>query len=288
MRAATVTPPSSGTPEEGGVCGSPNGRTLDYPSGMAGAGLYVRDSGSGPAVLLVHGFPLDGSLWLDQVAALDATRRCLVPDLRGFGQSGPISGHTLTMGSHAADLIRMLEERWIARVDLVALSMGGYAALAFWEARPEMVRSLVLMDTKAAADTDEARANRDATIEKLLADGREAFATSMVDALLGADPSPDAVGRLRTMVESTPYETMVAALRGMRDRKDRSGVLATIDVPTLVVGGAEDRLMPEETTRALGAAIPGAETVIIEGAGHLPPIEQPEATARALVEFLRT
>jgi 3-oxoadipate enol-lactonase len=250
--------------------------------------IHLRDEGAGTPVLLIHGFPLDNRLWLDQVRRLRSSRRCLVPDLRGFGRSDPVSEPVLAMEALAADMAAVVEIADAGPVDVVGLSMGGYVALAMWEATPSLFRSLTLADTKAAADGEEAREARDETIRRLVTDGRAALAADMASGLLGEAPSPDAVARLRTMIEATPYETMVAALRGMRDRADRTALLSTITVPTLVVGGAEDRLMPEADMRALGDAIAGARTVIIPGAGHLPPIEQPEAMASALEEFLAT
>jgi 3-oxoadipate enol-lactonase len=253
---------------------------------VANGSLHVHDEGSGPPVVLIHGFPLDHRLWLDQVRSLRSSRRCLAPDLRGSGRSDPVSGPVLTMESLAADMAAVVEWADAGPVDVVALSMGGYVALAMWEATPSLFRSLALVDTKAAADGEEARAAREATIQRLVTEGRDALAADMAKGLLGEAPSPDAIARLKTMVEDTPYETMVAALRGMRDRADRTALLGTITVPTLVVGGAEDRLMPEADMRALGAAIPGAQTIILPGSGHLPPIEQPEAMTGALEEFL--
>jgi 3-oxoadipate enol-lactonase len=247
--------------------------------------LHVLDEGAGPPVLFIHGFPLDHRLWLDQVRTLRSSHRCLAPDLLGSGRSDPVAERELTMESLAADMAAVVEWADAGPVDVVALSMGGYVALAMWEATPSLFRSLTLADTKATADGEEARAAREATIQRLVTDGRAALAADMAKGLLGEAPSPDAIARLKTMIEDTPYETIVAALRGMRDRADRTVALDAITVPTLVVGGAEDQLMPEVDMRSLGDAIPGARTVIIPGAGHLPPIEQPEAMTGALEEF---
>lgn len=255
---------------------------------VAGGSLYVRDEGEGQAVLFIHGFPFDHTMWLDQVRRLSASRRCLVPDLRGFGRSDPAADTVLSMEAMAADLAAVVEWADSGPVDVVGLSMGGYVALAMWESAPGLMRSLTLADTKAAADGAEAREGRDAAIRRLVTDGRQAFAAGMADALLGDEPSPDAVARCKTMIEGTRYETIVAALRGMRDRVDRTPLLETITAPTLVIGGAEDRLMPEDDMRALGAAIPGSRTVIIPGSGHLPPIEQPAAMTGALEEFFES
>lgn len=254
---------------------------IDVP----GSSLFYREEGSGPLAVFVHGFPLDHTMWLDQMSGLAHLRRCVALDLRGYGRSGPIVGPALSMESFADDVNRVVEGLGEDQADVVALSMGGYVGLAMWQATPSAVRSLTLIDTRATADTPEGRANREAMIERLLADGRAALAEEMADALLGESASQQAQARVRSMAERTPYETLVASIRGMRDRADRTGLLGTISVPTLVIGGAEDRLIPEADTRALGESIPGARTVIVPGAGHLPPIEQPEAVNRAIADL---
>jgi len=163
--------------------------------------------------------------------------------------------------------------------------MGGYVALALWELRREVVRTLTLVDTRAAAETPEGRAKRDRAIETLLERGREAMADDTVKSLLAAHPPAQVRARLRSMVEGTRYETMVAALQGMRDRADRTHLLPGINVPALVIGGEEDASCPPAQMRALAQAIPGARTVIVPGAGHLTPVERPAPVNEALIEL---
>jgi pimeloyl-ACP methyl ester carboxylesterase len=248
--------------------------------------LFVRDEGDGPAVLFIHGYPLDHTVWLDQVVGLADGHRCIAPDLRGYGMSDRTTESALPMRRFAGDLAALVERLGLDRVDVVGLSMGGYVALALWELAPQAVRSMVLMDTRAGADGEAARAKRDAGITGLLTDGRATLASNLVGALLSEPPSPDAAARLRTMVEATPYETIVASLRGMRDRQDRTGMLDTISVPTLVISGADDRLMSAEDQALMTDTIPNATAVVVDGASHLPSIEKPDETTAALREFL--
>ncbi len=170
--------------------------------------------------------------------------------------------------------------------DVVALSMGGYLALALWERHPQVVRSLVFMDTKAEADTDEGRAGRQAMAESVVANGAASLVEPMTDALLAPDAGLWAKARLRTMIEDTPVETIVAALNGMAARPDRTPLLASIDVPSLVVVGDQDRLIPVTQAEAMAEALPGGSLVVVEDAGHLPPIEQPAAVNGVLARFL--
>lgn len=238
--------------------------------------LHTGASGSGPLALLVHGFPLDSELWLDQLAGLADLRHVVAPDLRGFGRSAPTTLPVLAMEQHADDLVALLDALGEEQADVAALSMGGYVALAMWERHPERVRSLALLDTRASADPPQGRAGRDTMIQQVLEAGREWLAGRSRETLLPPDADPSVIARLRSMVEGTRYETIVAALRGMRDRPDRRELLGTITVPTLVVVGSEDVLTPPSDAEELAAAIPGARLAVIEGAGHLAPIERPD------------
>ncbi len=247
--------------------------------------LFYREVGDGPLALFVHGFPLDHSLWLDQLKGLAHVRRCVAVDLRGFGRSDPTVDPVLGMEMLADDLAGTIDALGAHQADIVALSMGGYVALALYELRPSLVRSLTLADTRAGADTKEGKMARDALADRLLDKGRAAVASELIPALLGRTPSSRAQARLRSMIEGTRYETFVAALAGMRDRQDRSQLLSRIEVPTLVMGGEEDTLIPERDTRDLASAIPGARLAMIGDAGHLPPIEQPDQVNQALIEL---
>lgn len=169
--------------------------------------------------------------------------------------------------------------------DVVALSMGGYVALALWESAPELVRRLVLVDTQAEADPPEAKRARDEMAENVLTHGRAWLASEMTLKLLGPEAGALPRARVRTMIESVSYEAITASLAGMRDRLDRRFLLHSISVPTLVMVGAHDQITPPETVRTMAAEIPGARFVEIEESGHLPPVEQPEDVTAALLAF---
>lgn len=249
--------------------------------------LYYRELGEGPVALFVHGFPLDHGVWLDQMRGLAHVRRCMAPDLRGFGRSDPVVDQELTMEIFADDLVQLIEALRIGPVDLVSLSMGGYVALALLELRPDLVRSVALVATRAGADGVEAKAGRDAMAARILDLGRGAFADEMLRGLLGRDPTRLAQARLRSMVESTRYETLLAAIEGMKGRRDRRQMLGRIAVPAAVIGGDEDRLIAPDEIRELAAGIPGARVLIVPGSGHLVPIERPEAVSQALLELFQ-
>jgi len=247
--------------------------------------LFYREVGEGPLALFVHGFPLDHSLWLDQLKGLAHVRRCVAVDLRGFGKSDPIIDRALTMEMLADDLAGVIDALGAEKADVIALSMGGYVALALYELRPSLVRSLTLANTRASADTAKARAGRDALADRLLDKGRSTVTSELIAGLLGRTPSRRSQARLRSMIEGTRYETFIAALEGMKERQDRTSLLSLIDVPTLVIGGEEDAIIPADEVRAIAKLVPGARTVILPDAGHLAPIEQPDQFNQALIEL---
>lgn len=250
-----------------------------------GRDLHYHEQGDGPLAVLIHGYPLDHTMWLEQMAALSDIRRVVALDLRGCGDSAPVTGETVTMDDFASDVAGLIQALGETKADVVGLSMGGYVALALWDNHSDLVRSLVLANTKSGNDSIEAKAGRQAQAESVVADGREALATKLRGALLADGHELAVAARLRTMAEDTPVEAFVSCLRGMAARPDRTGSLAGITVPTLVISGQNDGLIPPAVSQEMAEAIPGAEFVTIPGAGHLSPMEKPEAFAEALRKF---
>lgn len=244
--------------------------------------LHIRQAGTGPVALFIHGFPLDSTMWIEQIADLAAVRRCIAPDLRGFGRSAPVTGAPLTMEQHADDLAAILDVVSAEQADIVGLSMGGYIAMAFADMYSDRVRSLALIDTRSGADSEEAKAGRDAIAVRLVDEGRAAIAASMDGGLLGPNASLAVRGRVRSMVEGCPYETIVGALGGMRDRADRTAILRGVSVPAAVIVGELDAVTPPDEAAAMADALPDATLTVIPGAGHLSPIEEPEGVNQAL------
>ena len=255
-----------------------------------GVNLAVEVRGEGPAILFIHGYPLDRSIWREQMERLEGFQR-IAPDLRGMGQSdAPDLGYSMSI--YAADLAALLDVLGVDEVILCGLSMGGYVALEFLRQRRSRVRGLVLMDTRADADTPEVRRSRDGAAATARDRGAAAIADAMLPKMLAPATlarRPDISKRLRALMAGTPVPGIVGALAAMRDREGSEALLTTLaGVPTLVLVGEADGLTPPHQARAMAEAIPGARLAIIPGAGHLPPVEQPEATAEALREFLRS
>jgi len=251
--------------------------------------LQVLDRGAGMPVVLIHGFPLDHSMWDAQSAHLSTRWRVVAPDMRGFGGS-QVTGGTATMEQMADDVAALVEMLAIDEpIVLCGLSMGGYVALEFWRKYAGRLRALVLCDTRAAADTPEAAAGRLETVERVLRDGTEPLADAMLPKLfapatLENDPHTVATER-KTMLAADP-EGVAAALRGMAGRRDFRDQLAKISLPTMVIVGENDTISTVDEMRSIAGAIAAAEFVILPGAGHMTPLENPTGFNEAIEQFL--
>jgi pimeloyl-ACP methyl ester carboxylesterase len=253
--------------------------------------LSVAVTGQGEQpLLLVHGFPLDHTMWVRQAAGLNETHRLIVPDLRGFGRSGVTTG-TVAMEQFADDLATLLDRLEIAEpISLCGLSMGGYIAWQFWRRHADRLGRLILCDTRAAADTEEVRRARLIMAEQVLSQGVEAATAPMLEKLLSPKTlagKPEIVQRLKSMMANSPPEGVAAAQRGMAARPDVTGWLGEIDLPTLVVCGEDDGISPPEEMHEIAAAMPRATFVCLAEAGHMSPLENPDDFNDALREFLK-
>lgn len=252
---------------------------------------YVIEAGRGPAVVLLHAFPLNASMWSQQREALAPHYRVICPDQRGFG--GTQLGHDdPALDEVADDVVAMLDARKVGTFVLGGLSMGGYVAMALLRRHPDRVSGLVLADTKAAADAPEAAANRlriaDAVIE---AGNASLLVDELLPKLLGAttkERRPLVWGRVKALVERAPAYAVAWAQRAMAARPDSSDTLRSVGVPTLVIRGDEDELSSAADASAMADAVPGAKLVTIPQAGHLANVEAPEEFNAALLEFLAT
>lgn len=254
--------------------------------------LAYSDEGSGSAVVLLHGFPLSRAMWREQIAALAPSHRVIAPDLRGHGGSPDPEG-LYTMDELADDVIELLDGLGIGGpIALGGLSMGGYVALSIMERCGKRVGALLLMDTRASADTPEAARDREANAQAVLAaQSARSLVEKMVPRLFSQatlNDHPERVEPLRCLMEETSPRGIAGALRGMAIRPDRRALLAQIAVPTLVLVGEDDVVTPPDEARGIASAIPGARLVVIPKAGHLAPYENPGASNQAILQFLAT
>lgn len=256
---------------------------------VRGLDLSTLDAGQGNAVVLVHGFPLNHEMWNAQIDALSSRYRVIAPDLRGFGQSDVTDG-TVTMEDYADDLAELLDALSIHEpVVLCGLSMGGYIALEFWRRHRARLKALVLCDTRAAADSSEAAAGRQATADRVLQEGTAFLAETLIPRLFAtADRSPEPawVQATRAVIQRTDPRGVAAAARGMAGRADFIPFVGQIRVPSLLVVGQHDAITPPDEMRQLARAMPQASLVEISAAGHMAPLENPAQTNAAILAFL--
>jgi 3-oxoadipate enol-lactonase len=236
-------------------------------------------------VLFIHGFPLDARTWRRQVELLQAERLVLAPDLPGFGTNTRAPLPT-SIEQHARFVIDTLDRAAVPRAVLVGLSMGGYIALALQRIAPERIAGLILCDTKATADTDEAKRGRTARIERIGRDGLGFVVDEMVHALVSPSCSDNVRLELRRILLEQHPEGVSAALCALRDRPDSTATLASIRVPTAILCGEADALTPPAVMRELASSIAHASFTVLPHAGHLSNMEVPDAFDRALMKVL--
>ncbi len=254
---------------------------------VGGVEIQYADKGQGPAVLFLHGFPLSLGMW-DAQEALSDRYRIVRFDARGHGGSG-VGDSALTMDRIAEDAAILIERLRLGPVILAGCSMGGYAAFAFAQKHPSLLRGLVLVDTKAGADSPEARKGRGELAAKVMKDGPPAALEAFLPKLVGETTKAsraDVVAKIKDMVLATPKQGISDALHGIAARQDSTPFLREIAVPTLVICGEEDVITPRAEAEILQKGITGAELAVIPKSGHLPPMETPEEFNAVLGKFL--
>jgi len=238
------------------------------------------EAGSGRPVVWLHAFPLSAEQWLPQFAKVPPGWRFIAPDLRGFrgarGAFEEIALAGITMDDYADDVLALMSHLEIDRAVVAGSSMGGYVAFAILRQAAARVSGLVLVGTRAGADTDEGRAGRDRMLDLVGREGVGAIAREMVPKLLGATTrreQPDLAEALARMIEMNSAGAVAAAIRALKARPDSRPLLPAIQCPTVIVAGDEDAIIPRAEAEAMHAAIPGATLQILPKIGHLPNVE---------------
>jgi pimeloyl-ACP methyl ester carboxylesterase len=239
-------------------------------------------------VLFLHAFPLGLSMWDAQAEALHDKHAVVRFDDRGFGGSPP-GDALLTMERIGDDAAALLDHLEISQAVVCGCSMGGYAAFAFAARHATRLRGLVLQDTRATADTPEARKGRGELAAKVMKEGAQAAADAFLPKLVGETTKkerPELIEQLRAVILKTSPRGIADALAGLAARADSTPFLREIRVPTLVVCGEEDTITPVADSEAMQKAIAGAKLKVIPKAGHLSNLERPEPFNEALLSFL--
>jgi 3-oxoadipate enol-lactonase len=236
-------------------------------------------------LLLVHAFPVDAEMWEPQISALRGEVDVLAPSLPGFGGTPP-TGDVMTMDAGADALASELDRAGVDRAVVAGVSMGGYVAFSLWRRHRDRIAGLALADTRAEPDDDAGRDRRRAVAEVARTRGSEAIAEE-APPLLTEDADPELWERVRAMIRRQPGEALAAAALGMAERPDSRPILGEIDVPTTVIVGSADTLTPPPMSEAMASAISGADLVMLEGAGHLSNLQEPEGFTDAIRALIR-
>ena len=245
-------------------------------------------TGSGLPVMLVHGFPLDHSMWRYQVADLAADFQLIVPDLRGFGRSGPARG-MMKMEDFADDLVQLLDCLKVERAVFAGLSMGGYVAWQFWKKYSNRLHSLIICDSKAAADSALTAEARRVMADRVRQSGPDELVGTMLPRLFATstiEQQPAIVASVRAVMLNTNRETIASALEAMAIRVDMTEELPRIGVRSLLLVGEHDVISPVQEMKSMAEAIPNSQFAVIPDAGHMAPLERPQEVNQLLRKFL--
>jgi pimeloyl-ACP methyl ester carboxylesterase len=241
-------------------------------------------------LVLLHAFPLNADMWIPQLSGPPPGWRLIAPDYRGFGQSWAADSGSVSMNDLAGDVIDLLDALHVHEAVIAGCSMGGYVAFELLSSAPNYATGLILIDTRAPADTDEGKAGRRKMLETVRYRGAVAIADEMTPKLLGETTRrerPDLVKEVHAAIAGATAEAIAMAVTAMMTRKDMMPLLTQLSLPSLVVAGSEDALIPFAASEQMHGAIKGARLAKIPAAGHLPNLEQPRAFDAEVLQFLQ-
>ncbi|MEA9357459.1 alpha/beta hydrolase [Bacteriovorax sp. PP10] len=250
--------------------------------------LYVQTQGSfrNEAIIFLHAFPMTSDMWKEQMSFFSKTHYTLAPDLPGFGK-GVLPFHAITFEHYVDAVISFLREAGIKRSIWCGLSMGGYLAMRMYERAPELCSGLILANTKAAADDNAAKEKRWSTI-KMLHSHREEFIAKQWHAMVSKSSLEKVKLKkcFQEIVSKSDEEGISAGLVSLATRMDNTETLAHITVPTLILAGEHDKIIPLSEMQFLQENIQGSRLEIIKGTGHLSNMENPDDFNKVIADFL--
>ena len=252
------------------------------------AEIFYEVQGDGAPVVLLHPFPIHHGFWHYVSEILSPQYKLIMPDLRGMGVSTPGDGPA-TMEKHADDLKRVCDDARVGKCVFVGVSIGGYLLFEFWRRHRERAIGLAFCNTRANAETEDGKKSRYEAAQKIDERGTEQFIDGLLPRLIGETTRrnrPDLVEEARAMAMKATSKGLIANQLGMAERPDSMPTLASISVPTLLVGGTEDVGAPPPEIERMHAGVRGSKMRIIQNAGHYAAMERPQEFAEILREFL--
>jgi pimeloyl-ACP methyl ester carboxylesterase len=254
---------------------------------VQGVTIAYDDQGAGLPIVFLHAFPLNRSMWSEQVAALSRGFRAIAIDLRGHGESdAPFWRYSLEQ--YALDVKEVLAGLGIRKAIFVGLSMGGYLEFTLYRLYPDLMLGVVLADTRAEADKPEQIQWRYDLAQQTAAMGPAAVIAEMLPKLLAPktyERNPDLVARVKSMQAAAPVPGIIGDLMAIAERPDSTDLLPSMAVPALVIVGQEDVLTTPADAERIANGIHGARLIVIPNAGHLSNLEQPERFTSAIEAF---
>ena len=265
------------------------GKNIKIPVHTINISYNDRGPEDVPVIIFIHGFPFNKSMWEAQSEELKITNRVIAYDVRGHGDTDE-GDEDFSIALFADDLIGLMDELKIDSAILCGLSMGGYIALQAMEKYPERFNGLVLSDTTCKADTPEGKEKRMLTIESIKKDGVEKFVDGMIKNLFAEKSfitKKPAIHAVKEMMLKTSQSTLCKTLLALAERAETCDKLPKIHVPVLIMAGYEDKITPPSIARLLHEKIEGSRLHIINHAGHVANIENPEDFNEQLKMFIQ-
>jgi pimeloyl-ACP methyl ester carboxylesterase len=251
--------------------------------------LNFTEQGNDQAIplVLLHGYPLSSTIWAEQQQRLSDYYRVITPDLRGHGKSDAPLG-VYEMELMARDVLNLLDSLNIQKAAIMGHSMGGYVTLAAWKIASDRFAAFGMIGSQAGADSEEARQNRYKMADRVANEGSRPVAEAVIPKLFAPDLPQDEpiIEQTRAIIIGTKPDGIIGTLKGMAARPDSTEILSRINVPSLILTGDSDQLIPKERSLTMAEAIPNSTLATVENAGHMPMLEQPQATTMAIRNFL--
>lgn len=249
-----------------------------------GTPLHYLDEGTGPALVLIHAFPVDSEMFRPQLDGLKGRFRVIAPDLRGFGKT-PVTG-PVTIDSFATDVADLLDLLKVERAVVGGVSMGGYVTLGMLRVAAHKVAGVVMMDTQAMADDDAARSKREENAQRISKEGLGFYVEAQVPKMIAKSSSPSLKGAVEAAMRRQSPEGAANALRAMAGRPDGRDMLARFGGKALVIVGEEDEVTPLAKAKQMAELVPGSTLLTVPHAAHFANWERPDEVNRALADFL--
>ena len=262
--------------------------TVRIPPNNIKVSFYDLGAKDAPAIIFIHGFPFNKSMWVRQMEELKANYRVIAYDIRGYGHSDDKSQDS-SIELFKRDLIGFMDAIRLDKAILCGLSMGGYIALRAISSHPDRFEALVLCDTSCMADTPESKAKRMLTIASIKKNGTVEYAQEVINNLFTPESFSTIGAEIAVMkdeIANISRQTLCKTILALASRKETCSKLSGIKVPVLIMVGSEDKITPPATAKFMHDKVKGSAMVVLEHAGHISNMENHPEFNNQLRKFL--